>query len=106
MGGNLWPKSFSLWFVDQITWKQCTPDLGDLGVSLSNQSLLALEEHLGSPLARANLATLGNLDLLENPNVTSSQQSFLNLTAIGSNFCQSTEQVDSCKSMAGMCDTL
>ena len=63
------------------------------GVNLSNQSLAALEEHLGSPLARANLASLGDLDLLENPNVTSSQQSLLNLTAIGSNFCQGTEQV-------------
>jgi len=103
--GNLWPKSFSLWFVDQITWKQCTSDFGDLGVSLANLSVTSLE-HLDSPLARANLASLSNLGHLENLNMTSAQQSLFNLTAIDSNFCHGTEQVDSCKSMAGTCDTL
>ena len=77
------------------------------GVSLANLSVTSLE-HLDSPLARANLASLDNLEHLENLNVTSSpgnlehleklnvtsaQQSLFNLTAIGSNFCHGTEQV-------------
>jgi len=25
--GNMWPNSFTLWFVDFLTWKECIPDL-------------------------------------------------------------------------------
>merc|ERR1719411_1397398 len=25
--GNMWPNSFTLWFVDFVTWKECIPDL-------------------------------------------------------------------------------
>ena len=59
------------------------------GVSLANLNVTSLE-HLGSPLAKANLVSLGNL---ENSNATSAKQSLLNLTAISSNFCHGTEQV-------------
>jgi len=105
--GNLWPKSFSLWFVDQITWKQCTPDFGDLGASLRNLSLPGLE-HLGSPLARANQGSI--LENVTSANLGSfgslGNLDHSNLTAIGSNFCHGTEQVERCKSMIGTCDTL
>merc|ERR1712032_28898 len=76
------------------------------GLILPNSSVSVLED-LGSPLARADLASLGNLESLENLNLTSPQQTHLfNLTAMGSKFCQGTEQVESCKSMAGKCETL
>ena len=59
------------------------------GDSVTNLSLPALN-HLDSPLARANLESLRNL---ENHNETFSQQPLFNLTAIGSNFCHGTEEV-------------
>lgn len=40
--GNMWPGSFTLWFVDFITWKQCVPDfeeeLDSPTITLANHS--------------------------------------------------------------------
>jgi len=68
--GGMWPNSFTLWFVDFLTWKNCVPEM----------------EELDSPLVTSGL--------------------YSNATAIKDNVCFGTQQVESCKSMGGSCDTL
>merc|ERR1719397_1173721 len=41
--GNMWPNSFTLWFVDFLTWKECIPDLAkEAGSSKSPLATSAL----------------------------------------------------------------
>jgi PAT family acetyl-CoA transporter-like MFS transporter 1 len=72
----MWPNSFTLWFVDFLTWKECIPDLDKEAADSSK-----------SPLATSALVST-------------------NATLIAANSCNGAVETDSCSAMGGVCHTL